>query len=137
MCFAPLLLVGYLFTVQTAWHQTTTMDAPIIEVQTCETGLALEGKVAASGLLAGGLQYGWQWTACDLSLTAQPKAGFSHALQPVYELPSQTQFQLAFQLLFGYQHARIGVEYIHFSNAGMASPNIGLDLIAVMGGWSF
>lgn len=113
------------------------MDAPMIEVQTCETGLALEGKVAASGLAAAGLQYGWQWTAGDWSLTVQPKAGVSHAMHPVYELPSQTQFQLAFQLLLGYQRARVGIEYIHFSNAGLASPNIGLDLIAVQSGWAF
>lgn len=137
MCWAPLILVGYLVTVQTAWHHTTTMDAPMLEVQTCETGPAIAIDVAASGLLGAVAQYGWQWRVGDWSATIQPKAGMSHTMHHVYELPAQTQFQVGLGLLFGYQSWRLGVEYQHLSNAGMASPNIGLDLIAIQTGWAF
>jgi hypothetical protein len=137
MCLSPVILLGYLLTVQTAWHQTTTMDAPMIEVQTCETGLGAAANVSASGLAGLVGQYGWQWRVGDWSATIQPKAGLSHAMQPVYELPAQTQFQLGMGLLVGYQRWRIGLEYQHLSNAGLASPNIGLDLLAIQSGWAF
>lgn len=137
MCLAPVVLLSYLLTVQTSWHKTATFDAPMLEVQTCETGLGASANVSASGLAGLVAQYGWQWRVADWSLTVQPKAGMSHAMQPVYELPTQTQFQLALGLLAGYRAFRVGVEYQHLSNAGMASPNIGLDLIAVQSGWAF
>ena len=137
MCFTPVILLGYLLTVQTSWHKTSTFDAPMIEVQTCETGLGAAANVSASGLAGLVAQYGWQWREGDWSVTIQPKAGMSHAMQPVYELPAQTQFQLGLGLLAGYQQWRIGIEYQHLSNAGLASPNIGLDLIAVQSGWTF
>ena len=131
MCLAPVILLGYLLTVQTSWHQTTTMDAPMLEVQTCETGLGAAANVSASGLAGLVGQYGWQWRVGDWSTTIQPKAGLSHAMQPVYELPAQTQFQLGLGLLVGYQSWRIGIEYFHLSNAGLVQPNIGLDLLAL------
>lgn len=137
MCLAPIILLGYLVTIQTAWHQTTTMDAPMLAVQTCETGPGAAVNVSASGLAGLVGQYGWQWRRGDWSVTLQPKAGVSHAMQPVYELPSQTQFQLGLGLLVGYQSWRVGIEYQHLSNAGLAQPNIGIDLIALQTGWSF
>jgi hypothetical protein len=137
MCLAPVILLGYLLTVQTSWHQTTAMDAPMLEVQTCETGLGAAAHVSASGLAGLVGQYGLQWTHGDWSFTLQPKAGLSHAMQPVYELPAQTQFQLGLGLLVGYQSWRVGLEYGHASNAGLASPNIGIDTIALQTGWSF
>lgn len=137
MCLAPVILLGYLLTIQTSWHQTTTMDAPAMTVQTCETGLAAAANVSASGLAGLVGQYGWQWQSGDWSATMQPKAGVSHAMQPVYELPSQTQFQLGMGVLGGYRSWRLGLEYQHLSNAGLASPNIGIDLIAVQSGFAF
>lgn len=137
MCLAPVILLGYLLTVQTAWHHTTTMDAPMLEVQTCETGLGAAVSVSASGLAGAVAQYGWQYTLGPFSATIQPKAGVSHAMHQVYELPAQTQFQVGLGLLVGYQSFRVGVEYQHLSNAGLVSPNIGLDMIAVQSGWAF
>lgn len=106
-------------------------------VQTCETGIAAAANVSASGLAGLVGQYGWQWRSGDWSATIQPKAGLSHAMQPVYELPSQTQFQLGMGVLVGYQQWRVGLEYQHLSNAGLASPNIGLDLLVLQTGWVF
>lgn len=136
-CLAPVILIGYLLTIQTAWHKTATFDAPMLEVQTCEVGLGAAANISASGLAGLVGQYGWQWRHNDFSFTVQPKAGFSHAMQPVYELPSQTQFQLGLGLLVGYQSWRIGLEYQHLSNAGLAQPNIGLDLLAIQTGLTF
>lgn len=137
MCLAHVILLGYILTVQTAWHHTTNMDAPMMEVQSCETGLGAAVNVSASGLFGAVAQYGWQWQAGDWSATIQPKAGMSHAMSPVYELPAHTQFQVGLGLLFGYRSFRVGVEYQHMSNAGLVSPNIGLDLIAVQSGFAF
>lgn len=137
MCLAPVILIGYLLTIQTSWHQTSTMDAPMLSVQTCEIGIGAAVNVSASGLAGLVGQYGWQWRAGDWSVTLQPKAGLSHAMQPVYELPAQTQFQLGLGLLVGYQSWRVGVEYGHASNAGLVSPNIGIDTISLQTGWAF
>ena len=137
MCLAPVILLGYLLTIQTSWHHTANFDAPMLEVQTCETGLGAAVNLSASGLGGVVAQYGWQWKTGEWSSTLQPKVGLSHAMQPVYELPAQTQFQLGMGLLVGYQSWRLGVEYQHLSNAGLAQPNIGLDLLVVETGWAF
>ena len=137
MCFAPLLLVGYLLTVQTSWHHTTSFDAPMGELQTCETGAGMDIKASASGLYGLGLQYGWTWHDDRRSLTIQPKAGLSYVDHPEPALPLRTQFEVGLQLLFGYDRWRLGVEYWHLSNAGLKEPNIGLDLLVVQSGWTF
>jgi hypothetical protein len=49
-CLAPVILAGYLLTIQTSWHHTTNFDGQMLEAQTCETGAALNLRVAASGL---------------------------------------------------------------------------------------
>ncbi len=137
-CFVPVVLVGYMWTIQTSWHHTTTMDAPMIEVQSCEVGLGMDIKAATSGLFGVGFQYGWKWEWAEhWSATFLPKAGLSHTLHQVYELPSQTQFEVGAQLLFGYDKLRLGVEYWHLSNAGFQQPNIGLDMIVLQTGWAF
>ena len=138
-CFAPVVLIGYLLTVNTAWHQTTNVDAPMIEVQTCERQVGLNMKLAPStGLYGTGLQYGFHWDLTDhLGVTLLPKVGISHATKDYKELPLGTQFEVGAQILFGYDRLRIGVEYWHLSNAGLKSPNTGLDMIAVQTGWAF
>ncbi len=137
MCLSPVILAGYLLTMQTSWHHTTTFDAPVLEVQTCEVGVALNARVAASGLSGLGVQYGFRAKRGNWSVALQPLAGISHADHHVYELPSQTQFELGFGLMAGWHQWRLAVSYWHLSNAGLAQPNIGLDLIAVQTGWSF
>ena len=138
LCFTPLVLTGYLFTVQTSWHKTESVDAPSIEVQTCEQGIGAHVKASGTGLYGAGLHYGFtkafdgHWT-----VTFQPKAGLSYSDRPRRELPSQTQFEVGAQLLVGYDRFRVGVEYWHLSNAGMKMPNIGMDMIGVTTGWVF
>lgn len=137
MCIAPVVLLGYLLTIQTPWHHTTSFDAPMIEVQTCETGFGMDVKASTSGLYGLGLQYGFTWRDTHRSLTLQPKAGFSYVDHPEPALPLRTQFEVGAQLLFGYDRVRLGLEYWHLSNAGLKEPNTGLDLIVIQTGWVF
>lgn len=137
MCLAPLLLVGYLLTVQTPWHHTSSFDAPLIEVQSCETGLGVDAKASTSGLYGLGLQYGWTWAHDRVSFTVQPKVGISYVDHPERALPLRTQFEVGGQLLFGYNRFRVGIEYWHLSNAHLRQPNIGIDALILQTGWIF
>ena len=137
MCLAPLVLVGSLTTVQTSWHHTASHDGAVVEVQTCERGLGLHAKAATSGLYALGAQYGFAWQSGPWSATIQPSAGLSYADHPVHALPLRTQFEVGLSAFVGYRDWRVGVSYWHLSNAGLKTPNIGLDLIAIQAGWVF
>lgn len=136
-CVEPLLLAGYLFTVQPNRTHVTDADGGVVQVQSCAQGLGLHAKAATAGLYAGGIHYGFTGRVGDWSATVQPFVGVSYADHPVRELPQRTQFECGATVLLGYGQARVAVEYWHLSNAGMARPNIGLDLVAVSGGWVF
>ena len=137
LCFAPLVLAGHLFTVQTPWHQTNNYDGPVVEVQSCESGVGLHAKASSTGLYGTGLHYGFTKEVGDFSITFQPKAGISYVDRPEPALPLRTQFEVGAQLLIGLADFRVSVEYWHLSNAGLRSPNIGLDMIGVTTGWVF
>lgn len=138
ICLAPLVLIGHLLTIQTPWHKTANLDGQVLDVQSCETGLGLHAKASTSGLYAIGPHYGWTWHPGERwSLTLQPRMGLSYVDHPVKALPMRTQFELGTQVLIGYDRWRIGVGYVHFSNAGLRSPNTGLDLIELLAGVAF
>lgn len=137
LCLAPLVLVGYAFPVVTSWHKWRDINAPMVEIQTCETGLGAHVKASQAGLYALGVHYGLtkQWD--DWSVTLSPHAGLSYADHDIESLPARKQFELGLQVLGGFKQARIGLEYWHLSNAGLQSPNIGLDMIILQTGWTF
>ena len=137
MCIAPLLLLGYLLTMQTPAHHTPILNGTILEAQTCESGLGAHARATSSGLFGLGVQYGLTAHHGDWSLTAQPRVGLSYSAEPINALPLQKQFELGVQVLVGYQHLRLSLDYWHLSNAGLKQPNIGIDLLALMGGWTF
>ena len=138
MCFAPLIMIGYLFTLHPNAAHTTNMNTNIVEVQTCETGLGAHARATGNGLYAGGLQYGLTWSfAPDWSLTFAPRAGVAYVDHDVRELPLRTPFELGAQFFFGFKSARFGVEYLHLSNAGLKDPNIGIDFVGAIGGMVF
>lgn len=137
VCWAPLLLMGAALTVQTPWHQTTQMDAGIVEVQTCEKGWGLDAKASTQGVYGADVQYGFVYHTGEWMLGLLPKGGVSYVDHPVYELPSRTQFGVGAQALLGYGRARLGVEYWHLSNAFTRDPNIGMDLLLIQTGWRF
>ncbi len=137
LCLAPMVLIGQLFTVQTNWHQTADVGGTMIEAQTCEAGIGAHARATTSGLYGLGLHYGFHGEWGKYSVTFQPRAGLSATSIPRRELPSDKQFELGAQLLFGYNRARIGVDYWHLSNAGTKDPNIGVDTVGVVVGWVF
>ena len=137
LCLAPIIMVGYAFTIQTDWHQTTDVSAPIVELQSCESGLGLHGKLSTDGLYAGGVHYGFTGQWGDWSLTAQPHVGLSYADHPIPELPMRTQFEVGAEVLAGYGDFRVSIGYWHLSNAGLEAPNTGLDMLTLQTGWRF
>lgn len=137
LCLEPLVLAGYLLTVQPNRSHTTNADGGVFHVQSCERGVGLHAKAATSGLYAAGIHYGFQGRVGDWTATVQPFVGVSYADHAVRELPQRTQFECGATVLVGYRQARVAVEYWHLSNAGMTRPNIGLDLVAVSAGWVF
>ena len=137
VCWAPVLLMGYALTVTTEWHKTQNVDAPIVEVQSCERGVGLHAKASASWLYGLGLHYGVQWRSERWSVTVQPHAGLSYADHPIDAVPLRTQFELGAEASVGYGPARVGVAYWHLSNAGLKEPNIGLDMVILQMGWAW
>ena len=131
------MLAGYLFTLHPNAAHVTKLDAPVVEVQTCEQGLGLGIKAATSGVVSLHTQYGWTKDLTPFSLTLTPKLGVGFLDNPVPELSSTTNVSLGFQVLAGYRAARVGVEYLHQSNAGLGTVNTGLDMLLVMAGWGF
>ena len=138
ICFAPLILAGYMLTLQPNQYHTSNVDGASVEVQSCEVGLGAHVKAVSSGLLGAGLHWGWQVVQeGPWSLTVQPKAGLSYTTTPRWELPATGQFELGLGVLVGYEDWRVGVEYWHLSNAGLAKPNIGLDMVGLTVGQRF
>lgn len=138
MCFAPIVLIGYLFTLHPNLAHTSSVNDAVIEAQTCPQGPGLDAKVTPSGMGAVSAQYGFRFVESnDWSLTFTPKAGGAILPRPIPELTSTLNFSLGAQLLVGYRAGHLGVEYWHQSNAGLGERNAGLDLIAVMGGFAF
>lgn len=139
LCLAPLILIGYALTMHIQpVRKPAQIDAPMVEVQTCERGTGLTAKASAAGLFGLGLQYGVPlYTGEHVSATFSPKMGLSYASEPYRELPMRGQFEVSAQLLLGWEQLLVGVEYTHFSNAGLQHPNIGLDMLVFQTGWVF
>lgn len=143
LCFAPLVLLGQVLTMDHnalghSHHMTSNVNAPMVEVMTCEKGPGLDLKASTAGLFGVGLQYGFALhESATWSLTVLPKAGLSYTDKPRHELPMTAQFEVGWQLLVGYGNYRAGLEYWHLSNAGIQQPNIGLDMLVVQTGWRF
>lgn len=138
MCFAPLLLAGYLFTLHPNDAHVTSVSNPLIEMQTCDRGLGLDAKLTRSGMSA--LEAQWGFVALESgqwSWLITPKAGGAYLPEHVKELQSQVNFSLSFESLIAYGQSRLAVEYWHQSNAQLGKSNAGLDMIALMGGWVF
>ena len=140
MCLAPVILLGYLLTLHPSWTtgHVTSLDGPLLEAQTCEVGIGAFAKASPSGIGAVGAQYGWQARpAQDWTLTLTPQFGVGLLEHHVPEVSSQVNVSLGLNAMVGYQRSRLAVEYWHQSNAGLGAANVGLDLLALMGGWAF
>lgn len=137
MCWAPLMLVGYLLSVNPWGNPTPHVSASFVEVQSCPVGLGFEAKASSAGFYGAGVQYGWQWTVDRMTIGLLPKAGLAYVDHEVYGLPLRTPFGVGGQALLGYDRWLAGVEYWHLSNAGLEQPNIGMDFIIAQLGVRF
>lgn len=137
MCFVPLILAGYLFTLHPAAGHPTSMNSPVAQAYTCEHGPGFNARWATEGVGSVGIHYGIGYTSGDWSIALLPQVGVGLLDHHVPELTSTVNFDLAATVAIGYNHSRIAVEYWHQSNAGLGDRNAGLDMVAIMGGLSF
>ena len=137
MCLAPVIMTGYLLTMQPNKSHTSNVDGTVWDAQTCESGLGLHVRAQTAGLYSLGTQYGFTLQYDDWTITLQPRAGLSYNSVTYRELPAQGQFELGTVFSVGYKDFRVGLDYWHLSNAGLKAPNIGLDMMGVMVGMQF
>lgn len=144
---APVALVGYAvatdFHFNSTKYETTINNSVAVELMTSETGIGAGVKATSNGLFGVDLQYGLTWKGEQWSLSFIPKFGLSATATPVQELPQGVQFGLGAQMLFGYEHYRVGIELWHLSNGSALGlnvsdrPNIGLNLPIIQVGYAF
>jgi hypothetical protein len=143
MCFTPVLLFGVLQGIETSWHHhEKNPQGEVLEFHTCLSGPSLVGTMApTSGLYGLGLEWGFPFVLGPVLLGVAPQVGVSHDTYGYRELPMGTQFEAGGWVYGQYDKFVIGVKYWHMSNAGLhsthRSPNKGLDLVAIMGGYEF
>lgn len=139
VCFIPVVLIGHMLTLQPNSTHISNVNGGQLEVQSCERGFGIHARAAPGvGLWGAGGHYGIKIYANDhWTATFLPKVGVSYSDRPYPELPMRTQFELGAQLLLGYEQVRLGIEWWHLSNAGLESPNIGLDMLVLQTGLVF
>lgn len=137
-CLAPMLMAGALFTLHPNASHTADRDAAYLEIQSCRNGLGAHGLASTTDFYAGGVQYGATVAVSDsVTLTLQPFFGGSYTARPERQLPMSAQFWTGVNLMVSYRSWSIGAKWGHASNAGLKSPNIGVDWIGVFAGKSF
>lgn len=140
LCLAPLVMVGYLQTIQTEWHTSYDISGPMAEIQTCQRGLG--GRLAFSGdMVQVGPQYGYTWPISqDWSITGQFHGGmgYSNTIHPDTHIRQITKFNGGVSFLIHYQSYTLKVGYDHMSNGkGLDPTNAGQDMMSYMVGYSF
>ena len=134
MCLIPVVLLGYLLTLHPNMSHVTSLDAAVVQAQTCERGPGIDIKFTSDGLGAVAAQYGFHQEHGLWSWTFSPKVGGAALPYSVPELSTQYNFSLGAQAMIGYDQGRLSLEYWHMSNAGLGSTNAGLDLLSVTTG---
>lgn len=137
MCFAPILLLGYLFTSHPNPAHVTSLNNPYVQAMTCDRGPGLDLKASPD---ISTLQAQWGFVAHDegpWTVSILPKAGGAMLSKHIPESQSQMNFALSIQLLIGYERVHFSFEQLHESSAGLGDRNIGKDMTFVGAGWSF
>lgn len=131
MCLSPSLVFGVLGTLQPNKSHVSDFDGAYVEVQSCPTGFGVHGFASSSGLVAGGIQYGFTVPLTDrATLTVQPRFGVSHTMRrDVPELPMETQFWTGAAVFLSRNGYHLGAMWGHASNAGLHERNAGLDVV--------
>ncbi len=140
-CFAPLIMLGTLLSLNSPWHHVERQDGVVMDIQTCKTGAGVHATASMSGLYAAGLHYGMTYSPRHgWEVTLQPRFGVSYVDHPVLNkfgvnvVPLRTQFELGLMGLASYDRYHASLEYLHFSNAGLRPPNQGMDSVLLMMG---
>lgn len=135
ICFAPILMTGALLTLYPNASHESSFTGGYAEVQTCPTGFGAHALGLTAGLFTGGIHYGVSWALPGgVTATIQPVLGVSYTPRNVRELPSEIQFETGLNLMASYDRYTVGAKWLHASNAGTKSPNIGIDLLGLFVG---
>lgn len=138
ICLAPMLVAGALFTLHPNASHTADRDAAYLELQSCRNGLGAHVLASTADFYAGGIQYGATVAVSDsVAVTLQPFFGGSYTARPERQLPMSAQFWTGVNLMVSYRSWSIGAKWGHASNAGLKSPNIGVDWVGVLVGREF
>jgi hypothetical protein len=140
MCLAPLVLVGFLQTIQTSWHSSKDISGGMAEVQTCKDGLGV--RLAFSDQMVQiGPQYGYSWALTGKwSIIAKANGGwgYSNTIHPTTGVRQVTKFNGGLSLSVMYAPYVVQVSYQHMSNGrGIDPTNHGVDLITTGVGYAF
>ncbi len=137
MCFAPILLLGYLFTLHPNAAHVTDFETPYVQAMTCDRGPGLDLKASPNiGTLQA--QYGIPvYDEGPWSLSLIPKAGGAMLAEHVPESQSRMNFALSLHVLARYEAVHLGLEYLHESNAHLGDRNAGMDFVGTAVGFSF
>lgn len=139
LCFAPVILAGFVNTIGPAYTHQPQTNSIMIEAQTCNRGLGLVVTAAPnSGLYGFGIQYALRLPLGErFAISLIPQAGISHDTHGYQHLPLHTQFEVGGEIALSYDKVSVSYKYWHLSNAGLKQPNWGLDMGAVLVGYSF
>ena len=138
LCFSPMLGLLALFSIQTGWHSSPDVGSVELQARTCESGAQLMGKVSPAGYYHAEIGYGFtKQVNEDWRVSVIPGAGVSYVDHPNPNLPLRTQFALSLAGMVSYRSVGLHVEYGHDSNAGLRSPNVGMDFFKVGLTWRF
>lgn len=131
LCLSPALFFGGLATLSPNSAHVSNFDGAFVEVQSCPSGFGVHGFASSSGLVAGGIQYGFTIPVAErTTLTIQPRFGVSHTMrQEIPELPIQTQFWTGAAVFLSRSGYHLGALWGHASNAGLHQHNAGIDVV--------
>jgi hypothetical protein len=141
ICWAPLLLAGYFFGIETPWHHQADISGMYAEVQTCRDGFGTHLKAGQGAWVAGGIHYGATWDlGNEWALTVQPAVGLSY-FNNHHPLNGQRQigrFEVGVGVLVSKGKFVVGGELLHQSNGeGWKPTNVGIDGVGLKAGWTF
>lgn len=137
-CLEPVLLAGYLVMADPHRdRRAANLSGAMVSAQTCADGPGVSVRATQSGLGNLSAQYGWSIQRGPWSWSVVPHVGLAYVAEDVWEQARRTNFGLGVQVMGGYRRFRMAVEWWHVSNAGMGSPNAGLDMLAVLTGWAW
>ena len=140
MCLAPLIMVGFLQTIQTSWHSSKDISGPMAEVQTCKEGLG--ARIAFSPeMVQIGPSWGISWPLGQMwtfTGSFHGGLGYSNTIHPDTGVRQVTKWNGGVSFLIQYDKYVGKVGYDHMSNGrGLDPTNHGVDMMSYMMGYVF